>query len=103
MSKNKSIKTDETSTPADTGAGIGAEVAAFVKGIYSDLAPAPGEDTGGSTITSAVLNNTERAYAEQIAAMLGERGSLSQVMRAGLRRLIVEGQSAGVFDESSKA
>ena len=105
MSKNKTIsKTVEApaSTPASTPAG---EKIAFIRGMFSDLAPAPNEDTSGSNITSAVLNNTERAYAELIAAMLGDTGSLSRVLRVALRRLIVEGQTAGIFpnDESEKA
>ena len=99
MSKNKTIsKAVEPSTPAG-------EKIAFIRGMFSDLAPAPNEDTSGSNITSAVLNNTERAYAELIAAMLGDTGSLSRVLRVALRRLIVEGQTAGIFpnDESEKA
>lgn len=103
----KAHKTGKTSAPARAIAPeVAGDVEAFVREMFSDLAPIPGADESGSNIVSAVLSDEERDAIDAIAALMGKSGSRSIVMKIAARRLIASAIEVGVFadtDDEEKA
>jgi hypothetical protein len=77
----------------------GEVASAFVREMYSDLAPEPNEDTSGNKNATAVLTTWEDAALNEIVSLMsGRDASRSLVLRVALRRLIRDAEARGLLD-----